>query len=92
MAPKPVIRSQRYDVPQQFHELAQRRTEFLFHVMTWGDKSMRIVLASAYLQGLGDAADALEKRLESARVPDEEAASTAGGGQVAAPACLPFHR
>lgn len=50
------------DVPPQFIDLARRRTEFLFRVMTYGDQPMKIVLASAYLQGLGDAADALEKR------------------------------
>lgn len=61
MAPRPRPTYESIDVPQPFIDLAQRRTEFLFHVMTWGDKSMRLVLASAYLQGLGDAADALEK-------------------------------
>lgn len=53
---------ERIDVPDRFVDLAQRRTEFLFHVMTYGDLPMKLVLASAYLQGLGDAADALEKR------------------------------
>ena len=53
---------ERVDVPPRFIDLAQRRTEFLFHVMTYGDQPMKLVLASAYLQGLGDAADALEAK------------------------------
>jgi hypothetical protein len=30
--------------------------------MAYGDQPMKMVLASAYLQGLGDAADAIENR------------------------------
>jgi len=69
MAPRPRPTYESVDVPARFIDLAQRRTEFLFHVMTWGDKSMRIVLASAYLQGLGDAADALEAKADREKLP-----------------------
>lgn len=62
MAPRTVSRSERYDVPQQFVELAQRRTEFLFRHIQFGDMSMRHVIASAYLQGMSDCADALEAK------------------------------
>jgi hypothetical protein len=62
MAPKPVIRSERYDVPQQFIELAERRMEFLFRHIQYGDMPMRHVIASAYLQGMSDCADALEAK------------------------------
>lgn len=62
MAPRPVERYERVDVPPQFVDLAKRRTSFLFHVMRFGEQPMHTVLASAYLQGLGDAADALENK------------------------------
>ena len=62
MAPRSRPQYEQIDVPQPFIDLAQRRTEFLFHVAQWSDVSMRNVLASAYLQGLGDAADAIENR------------------------------
>lgn len=62
MAPKSVPRSERYDVPQQFIELAQRRTEFLFRHMTYGDMPMRHILASAYLQGMNDCVEAMDRR------------------------------
>lgn len=62
MAPRPRPMYERVDVPPQFVDLAERRTEFLFHVMNYGNQPMRLVLASAYLQGLGDAADAIEAR------------------------------
>jgi len=62
MAPRKRPMYERIDVPACFVDLAQRRTEFLFHVMTYGDQPMKSVLASAYLQGLGDAADAIENR------------------------------
>lgn len=62
MAPKAVIRSERYDVPQQFVDLAERRTEFLFRHIQYSNMTMRNVLASAYLQGMSDCADALEAR------------------------------
>lgn len=58
MAPRTVVRSERYDVPQQFVELAQRRTEFLFRHIQFGDMPMRHVIASAYLQGISDAIEA----------------------------------
>jgi hypothetical protein len=64
MAPRSRPGYERVDVPQQFIDLAQRRTEFLFHVMTYGSQPMNMVLASAYLQGLGDAADAIEHKAE----------------------------
>lgn len=62
MAPPKVIRSERYDVPQPFIELAQRRTEFLFRHIQFGDMPMRHVIASAYLQGMSDCADAMEAK------------------------------
>jgi hypothetical protein len=62
MAPPSRPRYESVDIPAPFIDLAQRRTEFLFHAMTYGDKPMRIVLASAYLQGMNDAVDALDAR------------------------------
>jgi hypothetical protein len=62
VAPRKRPTYERVDVPDRFVDLAQRRTEFLFHVMAYGDQPMKMVLASAYLQGLGDAADAIENR------------------------------
>lgn len=62
MAPRAVVRSERYDVPQPFIDLAQRRTEFLFRHIQFGDMPMRHVIASAYLQGMSDCADALEAK------------------------------
>lgn len=62
MAPRSVPRYETVDIPAKFMELAQRRTQYLFQVMTWGDKPMRIVLASAYLQGINDAADAMDSK------------------------------
>lgn len=59
MAPRPVIRSERYDVPQEFMDLAHRRTEFLFRHIQYGDMPMRMVITSAYFQGMNDAVDAL---------------------------------
>lgn len=62
MAPRSIPRSERVDLPAPFMDLAQRRTEFLFQHMTYGDLSMRRVLASAYLQGMSDVVDALDAR------------------------------
>ena len=62
MAPRPVIRSERYDVPQQFMELAMRRTEYLFRHIQYSEMAMKHVLASAYFQGMNDAVDALDAR------------------------------
>jgi len=62
MAPRTVVRSERYDVPQQFIDLATRRTEFLFRHIQFGDMPMRHVIASAYLQGMSDCADALKAK------------------------------
>jgi hypothetical protein len=56
-------RSERIDVPYRFFDLAQRRTEFLFLHATYGDMPLRRVLACAYMQGLSDAGQALEKQL-----------------------------
>jgi hypothetical protein len=62
MAPPKVTRSERYDIPQQFVDLAMRRTEFLFRHIQFGDMPMKYVIASAYLQGMSDCADALEAK------------------------------
>lgn len=62
MAPRAIARSERYDVPQEFHDLATRRTEFLFRHIQFGDMPMKNVIASAYLQGMNDCVEALERR------------------------------
>jgi hypothetical protein len=62
MSPRPQPRSERYDVPEPFIDLARRRTEFLFRHMTYGDMPMRHILASAYLQGMNDCVEAMDKR------------------------------
>ena len=62
MAPPKVVRSERYDVPQEFIELAQRRTEFLFRHIQHGDMPMCHVIASAYLQGMSDVVDTMEAK------------------------------
>lgn len=62
MAPPKAIRSERYDVPQEFMDLAQRRTEYLFRHIQFGDAPMRFVIASAYFQGMNDAVDALDAK------------------------------
>lgn len=62
MAPPKVTRSERFDVPQQFMELAQRRTEYLFRHLQHGDMAMRHVIASAYFQGMNDCVDTLDAR------------------------------
>lgn len=62
MAPPKVIRSERYDVPQQFMELAQRRTEYLFRHLQYGDMAMKHVIASAYLQGMSDVVDTMNAK------------------------------
>lgn len=51
-------RSQRYDVPWKLLDLAQRRTEFIFAHVTYGDIPLRRALACAYAQGLADAGEA----------------------------------
>jgi hypothetical protein len=48
--------------PTSAIELAQKRTEFLFRCMAYGDTSMPMILASAYIQGMNDMFDALERR------------------------------
>lgn len=62
MAPRSIPRSERIDLPAPFVDLAKRRTEFLFNHMTYGDMSMRMVLACAYVQGMTDGVDALIAR------------------------------
>lgn len=55
------------DVPRNFIDLAERRTEFLFHVMRYGRQSIQTILASAYLQGVEDGATAMERKLNRER-------------------------
>jgi hypothetical protein len=42
------------DVPPPMIDLAKRRTEALFRHMQFGDTPMRMILASAYMQGMTD--------------------------------------
>jgi hypothetical protein len=72
MAPHSRPRYESVDIPAPVIDLAQRRTEFLFHVMTYGDKPMKIVLASAYLQGMNDAVDALDAKDEREKAKPPE--------------------
>ena len=60
------------EVPKSAVELARKRTEFLFRHMQYGDSPMRMILASAYLQGMNDMFDALEARGLIHRLPDEK--------------------
>jgi hypothetical protein len=62
MAPPKIVRSERYDVPEEFMDLARRRTEFLFRHIQYGETPMKNIIASAYLQGMSDAVDALDAR------------------------------
>lgn len=62
MAPRIVPRSERYDVPEEFMMLAQRRTEFLFRHLQYGDTPLRHIIASAYLQGMSDAVDTMNAK------------------------------
>lgn len=48
------------DVPEPMIGLAKRRTEGLFRQMQYGDMPMRMVLASAYMQGMHDMFDTLD--------------------------------
>lgn len=59
MAPPKTIRSERFDAPAAFIDLAQRRTEFLFRHLTYGDMPIRHALACAYAQGMSDAVDTI---------------------------------
>lgn len=52
-----------YDLPPEMIDLARRRTEFLFRLMTYGDQPMRMILTSAYMQGMNDMFQVLEKSL-----------------------------
>lgn len=62
MGRRPIVRSERYDVPQQFIDLASRRTEFLFRHLQFGDTPLHIIISSAYLQGMSDVVDTMVAR------------------------------
>lgn len=62
MAKRAVGRSYDAEVTPGIVTLAERRTEFLFFHMRYGRGNMTNTLASAYLQGMNDMFDALEKR------------------------------
>ena len=62
MAPRSIPRSERYDVPQPFVELAQRRTEFLFRHLQYGNTPLNLIIASAYLQGMSDVVDTMDAK------------------------------
>jgi hypothetical protein len=62
MAPRHKSRSRRINLPEPFVDLAKRRTEFLFDHAMYGDMPMRLLLACAYLQGMSDAAEALDAK------------------------------
>lgn len=81
MAPRMAPRSERIDLPAPFVDLAKRRTEFLFNRMTYGDMSMRMVLACAYVQGMTDGVDALIAKnmlVESASPPSSKTGARDG--------------
>jgi hypothetical protein len=48
------------EIPAEMIGLAERRTEFLFRHMQYGPNPMKMILASAYIQGMNDMFDALE--------------------------------
>jgi hypothetical protein len=50
------------EIPESAIQLARNRTEFLFRHLQYGDTSLRMILVSAYLQGMNDMFDALENR------------------------------
>ena len=56
-------------VPESTITLAKSRTEFLFRHMTYGDSPMRMILASAYIQGMTDMFDTLDARGLVRRIP-----------------------
>lgn len=60
------------DVPRNFVDLAERRTDYLFHVMRFGQQSLKLILASAYLQGVNDGATAIEHKHEREQGPAPE--------------------
>lgn len=43
-------------------DLAQRRTEFLFRHLQFGDIPMRHIIASAYLQGMSDVVNTMDTK------------------------------
>jgi hypothetical protein len=49
----------RVDLPEEFIDLAQRRTAFLFRLVRQQD--LTVLFASAYLQGVRDAAETIER-------------------------------
>jgi hypothetical protein len=62
MSRRPIARSERYDVPQPFIELASRRTEFLFRHLQFGNTPLHIIISSAYLQGMSDVVDTMDAK------------------------------
>lgn len=60
------------DVSHQFIDLAERRTAFLFYVMQFGSQTIKTILASAYLQGVSDGAEAIENRAKRQAAPTPE--------------------
>ena len=62
MAHRIIPLSERYDVPEPFMNLAQRRTEFLFRHLQYGNTPLHAILASAYLQGMSDVVDTMEAK------------------------------
>jgi hypothetical protein len=50
------------EVPTAMIDVAKRRTEFLFRYMHYGDRPLREILASAYMQGMTDMFDVMERR------------------------------
>lgn len=51
------------EIPAPMIDLAKRRTEFLFRYIQYGDRPMREILASVYMQGMNDMFDVIERRL-----------------------------
>lgn len=54
--------SEQIDVPWAAIELAQKRTAFLFRHLQYGNDPLKMILASAYIQGMNDMFDALDNR------------------------------
>lgn len=72
IARKPAPRSERFEVPRHFMDLARRRIEFLFHVKRLGETPLHSVLAFAYLQGIDDAAQAADHQRKRLKTKPEE--------------------
>jgi hypothetical protein len=62
MGRRAIHRSERYDVPAPFIDLAQRRTEFLFRHLQFGNTPLHIIISSAYLQGMSDVVDTMDAK------------------------------